>query len=877
MLRLTAPFTERRRDRDLADELESHLQLHIDDYLRSGMTPEDARRAARLALGSLEAVKEDYRDRAGLPWLRAIARDLRYGARSLRKTPGFTVGATLVLALGVGVNTAIFSVVRASLLRPLPIRDDGRVAVIWIDNQSLGRSRVGPSGLDYLDWTEQNTPFEELFLFEHGSGTITGGGEPDQVRGLRVTTNFAEFVGVRPILGRAFEPADSTQNTILLTAPYWQRRFNADPAVVGRGLTLNGEVYTVIGVLPADACFWYPADVVVPWPIARLRQADSELGVFGRLKPSATFGSAQAEMNIVAARVASARPGDRTGWGIVVVPIRDVAVQYIRPALLVLLGAVALVLLIACANVAGLLLVRTIGRLKEIAIRTALGASRGRLVQQMFVESGLLGLAGGAVGLLAATWGDALLRVVMPASIPVPAAASKVPLPQSHIDLAVLGFALLVSIAVSVIFGLGPVLICLRSRPADALGDGARLTGPTAGTGRQRAALIVTESALAIVLLIGSGLMMTSFWNLMTVRPGFSPQDLVTVQIKFPDDAPDSKYRQPAARAAAVGQFLDRVRAIPSVQSAAFTEILPMSQDDQHTGGFFVAERGFTPSDQFTGDFRIVTAGYFETMAIPLRAGRVFTAFDTADVQRVAIIDETLARTCFGSADPIGRHLNLGDPSHPAREIVGVVGSVLDEGLDKAPRSTIYIPYPQAPAQTMSLVVRTKMDAGAIVPLMKRAIWTVDPMQPLFNVRRVTDILADTISSRRVAFVLLVVFAAVALTLAVVGIYSVTSYGVEQRGREIGVRMALGARRTDVLWLIVGGGMRQAAAGLALGLVVAGLLSHTLSSLLYAVAPLDARIFIAVGGTFGAVALLANGIPAWRAANPNVVHALWRG
>jgi putative ABC transport system permease protein len=873
MSRVAALVHVGRRERDLADEIESHLQLHVDDNVQSGMAQNEARRAALVALGGVEAAKEQYRDRAGLPWLDGVRQDVRYGLRSLVRTPGFTTAAMLVLALGVGANTAIFSVVRAALLRPLPIRQDDRVAVVWIDNLALGRSRVGPSGQDYLDWKDSNPPFEDLFLFEHGSGTITGQGEPEQVKGLRVTTNFAEFLGVTPVLGRAFTPRDSTRNALLLSQGYWQRRFNADPSVVGQTVTLNSEPYTVIGVLPMDACFWYPADVVVPWPLERLRQVDSNLGVFGRLKPASTFALAQAEMDAVAARIAAARPDERKGWGVSVVPIRDVTVQYIRPALLVLLGAVACVLLIACANVANLLVARTLTRQKEIAVRAALGAGRGRLVQQFLVESLLLGLAGGLLGLASAAWGNAGLRRLIPASIPVPAAASQVPLPQGHIDASVLAFTLAVSIGVGLLFGLGPMLTCLRHQPAERLKEGARTIGAGAATSRSRSALVIIETTLAIVLVVGAGLMIKTFWNLLTVRPGFNPENLITMQIKFSDDAPDSPYRQPAGRAAAVARILEQVRAVPVVQSAAFAMILPLSQDDQDRGEFTVAEQSSqTPADHLTSEFRIVTSGYFATMGIPLRGGRTFTDVDTAESPRVVVIDETLARAYFGAANPIGRHLQLG--SRLAREVVGVVGGVRDDGLDKQARPTIYIPYPQAPAQTMSLVIRTRADAGTIVPAVKRAIWRVDPNQPLFSVRSMPDIVANTISATRVAFVLLAAFAAIALALAAVGIYSVTSHGARQRTREVGVRMALGASRMDVLRLVIGSGMRFSLAGTTIGLVAAMGLSRALSSLLFGVTPLDSGTFVAVGAGFVLVALVANGIPAWRAATLNPTEAL---
>jgi putative ABC transport system permease protein len=862
-------------DRDTEAELQSYLEYAADEYARDGADRTAAERAARVHLGGTAQVAEAVREARAGERIAAIARDVRFGVRSLRRTPTFTVSAILVLALGVGANAAIFSVVNAALLHPLPIRDDHRVAVVWIDNPSLGRSRVGPTGQDYLDWTRESTPFDDLFLFEHGSGTVTGAGEPEQVKGLRVTTNFGPFLGVRPIVGRTFDASDRTKNVILISEGYWQRTFNRDPAVTGRALTLNGVPYSVIGVLPGNATFWYPADVVVPWPLERLRTADSDLGVFGRLKPSETVASAQAAMNVVAAHVADMRPQDRRGWGIVVVPLRDVTVQYIRMALVVLAAAVGFVLLIACANVAGLLIVRALGRQKEIAIRAALGATRARLAQQIIIESLLLGAAGGIAGLAIAATAESLLHSVIPASIPVPAAASQVPLPQGRVDLRVLTFTVAVSLGVSLLFSLGPLLACLRGRLTEFLSDGARATGSGVGSTRQRGALIVVETALAIILLVGAGLMMRTFWNLVNVRPGFDPHDVVTAQLKFADDAPDSKYRDSPGRVAAMTQFLDRVRAVPGVRSAAFAQILPLSQDDQNTGSFFVAEQPGTPSDRPpTADFRIVTDGYFETMRIPLKRGRWLTSADRADGRRVAVIDDTLARVAFGSRDPLGAHLRLGGRANAPREIVGVVGAVVDESLDKSPRPTVYIPYAQAAAQTMSLALRTGVAARSILPDVKRAIWSVDPAEPIFNVRRMDDIVSNTVSAPRLAFLLLTIFAAIALALAAVGMYGVTSYAVQQRTREIGVRVAMGASRQDILRMVIGGGLRQAALGLAIGLAGAATVSRWLATLLYGVTPLDSATVVVVSAAFVVVACAANAAPAWRAATVNPIDAL---
>ena len=876
-IRLAGLFKKARRDRELADELDGHLRMHIADNLRLGMTPEEARRIALIKLGGMDSAKERYRDQRGVPVLEALIQDLRYTARLLRKSPGFTAVAVLTLALGVGANTAIFSVVDAALLRPVPFRNSSRVVVIWINNLSRGFNRVGPTGQDYLDWREQNKSFEDTYLFEHGSGTVIGQGEPEQVAGLRVTTNFADFLGFRPILGRAFLPEEErgVHNVAMLSYEYWQRKFGADPAVVGRQFMLNSELYTIIGVVPPKVWTGWPSDVVVPWNVDRLRQADSDLGVFGRLKPGVTLKLAQSDMAAVAERISQIRPEQRKAWGVTVLPLKDVTVEYIRPALLILLLAVGLVLLIACANVANLLLARALGRQKEIAVRVALGAGRLRLIRQFLTEGIVLGLVGGLAGLLLALWGSTLLYMIIPASIPVPDAAAQVGLPRGHIDSSVLCFALALSIVVGALFGLAPAVGCIRGNPGDSLKDGARGGGGSSRAARPRSALVVCETAFAVILVIGSGLMIKSFWHLLSVSPGFNPDHVVAVRIKLPTDAADSPYREPAKRILGFKRFLDQVQAAEGVQSAALTEIVPLSQEDMDFSAFVIDEQpAQSAAGHIAANFRIVSPGYFGTMQIPLRGGRAFSDVDDLEHQRVVVVDETAARRFFGGRNPVGEHIRLPDSSGRPREIIGIVGSVLDDGLDKQAKPTIYVSSLQASPQTMSLIVRTTMDPSAIVSEIKKAIWTVDSNQPVFDVRIVNDIVSNTVSAERVAFVLLTVFASIALLLAAVGIYGVTSYSVSQRVHEVGVRMALGANRSDVMKLVVWQGMQIAGGGIILGAIGALGLSRLMSSLLYGVAPSDPATFVGAVLCLSLVALLANYVPARRAANVSPMMAL---
>jgi putative ABC transport system permease protein len=808
--------------------------------------------------------------------MRTLTQDLKYGLRLLVKSPGFTAVAVLTLALGIGANAAIFSVVNTVLFQRLPVRAADRLVVMWVNNLAQGWSRQGPSGLDYLDWKEQNKSFEDLFLFEHGTGTVTGAGEPEQVAGLRVTTNFGDFFGIKPALGRTFrlEEAQGRHNLLILSYGYWQRRFGSDPRVVGRGITLNGELYTIIGILPASFASLFPVDVVVPFDTDWVRRADSDLGVFGRPKPGITLEQASAEMGLIAQRIGSQRLS-RKGWGVVLVPLEAVRVEYIRPALLVLLGGVGFVLLIACVNVANLLLARAVSREREVAMRIALGAGRFRLIRQFLVESTLLALVGGGVGMFLALWGTELLMRVVPSRIPVPNAADAVLLPKVHVDGTVVVFTLLVSFLTGIVFGLVPAFQGARCNVNESLKEGGRgfLSGQKGH--RTRAMLVIAEAALAFVLVIGAGLMIKSFWRLLEANPGFNPDHLLTLRIKLPADVKDSKYRQPRQRALTFQQFLRNIDTLPGVRSAAFTELIPLSQQDQDRWFFVIKEAPPPPpGQQFGADLRDISPGYFGTMGIPLHEGRIFTDHDNADSPRVVVIDETLARQFFPNQDPLGRHLQLPNAAGPAREIVGVVGAVRDTTLDQPPQPTIYFPYLQTGDQSMSLVVRTDSQPAGILPSIKNAIWAVDKDQPVFNVKTMHEIISGVVSAPRLAFILLGVFAFLALALAAVGIYGVTSYSVSQRTHEIGIRMALGARELDVLRLVVGHGLTLAVIGLALGVAGALVLTRFLASMLYGIRPTDPLTYLGVCLLLTAVAIVASYIPARRASKVDPMEAL---
>jgi putative ABC transport system permease protein len=870
-------FRRRQREEELDDEVQSHLRMARQERMEQGETSEQARASAVREFGNVTLVKETTRDMWGFRWLEELLQDFRYGVRQLGRNPGFTVVAILTLALGIGANTAIFSVVNSVLLQPLPMRDGHRVVVIWVNNLTQGWSRMGPSGQDYLDWREQSTAFEDLFLFEHGSGTVTGLGEPEQVAGLRVTTNFGAFFGIKPILGRTFrlDEARGRHNLIILSSGYWQRHFGSEPTVLGKAITLNGESYTVIGVLPPGLINTvFHADVVVPFDNDWVKRADSDLGVFGRLKPGITLRQASAEMGVIAERIGRQR-ASRKGFGAVLVPVEEVRVEYIRPALLVLLGAVGFVLLVACTNVANLLLARAVGRHREVAVRMALGAGRMRLLGQFLVESTVLALLGGAVGFLLAQGGTDLLMRLVPSSIPVPNAADVAVLPKVHMDGRVVIFTALASLLAGIIFGLAPAFQSLRCNVNESLKEGGRgfLTGVRGH--RTLSTLLVTEAALAFVLVIGAGLMIKSFWRLLGANPGFRTDHLLTLRIKLSADRQDSAYREPRKRALALRRFLESTQALPGVQSAALTEIVPLSQESQDRWFFVIKEAApLPPGQKIAADLRDVSPSYFTTMGIPLLGGRVFSEYDNADAPPVVMIDETLAHQFFPNQDPLGKHLQLPDATKPAREIVGVVGAVRETGVDQQPLPTIYFPYLQSPDQTVSLVVRTASEPRAILPALKNAIWSVDKDQPLFNIKTMDEIISADVSAQRLAFILLGILAFLALTLAAIGIYGVTSYAISQRTREIGIRMALGAERYDVFSLVIRYGLKLTMLGVAVGAVAAVVLTRFLGSLLYGVKSTDPMTYLVVSLILTAVALAASYIPARRAAKVDPTVAL---
>jgi putative ABC transport system permease protein len=800
-------------------------------------------------------------------------KDVRYSLRGLCKAPGFSVVALLVLALGIGANTAIFSVVNSVVLRPLPYPGSDRLALIWETDLKDGIQREGPSGPNFLDWKEQSQSFEEMALLEVGTGTVTGGGEPEQVTGLRVTTNFLSMLGARTVLGRGFTAAEGAGQArypvAVLANGYWKQRFGSDPHVIGRTFILNSEPYTVIGVLAPDFYHLLPTDLYVPWPVAQLRaknRADHDFGVIGRVKRGVTIAQAQAELSTIARRIDAQTPR-LAGWDVSVVGMKQALFEHLRPALLLLLCAVGLLLLLACVNVASLLLARVTGRRKEMGIRVALGARRGRLIAQVLSESLLLSFVGGALGLLFAVWGVALLGAFLPGTLPMAEAGTEIVRPAIAVDARALVFALLVSTGAALTFGLIPALHAAGADVNEALKADGRTASASRGRARMWSLLVAGEIALASILLAGAGLAMKSFVALQHVNPGMRPDHVLTFRMRLPTD---NLYKDHSQQAAFYRRVLDNVEHSPGIQSAGLSDVLPLGQQNDREY-FTIEKRPLPPGQELSADFRRISPGYLTTMGIALLRGRMLSDRDGPDAPPVILIDETLAHQYWPNENPIGRRMRLWGEF---REVVGMVSQVHHYGLEKQPEPTIYAPFEQMTNKAMALAVRTTMDTQAVVNAVKRAVWSVDPGQPVFQIRSMADYISLAETAPRVSTILLLVFAGISMLLAALGIHGVVSYGVAERTREFGIRMALGSTPGQVKSLVVRNGLKTALIGLLAGLAGAAALASTLRALFFGVAPLDPAVMAGVALLILTVALIANYVPARRATRIDPIAAL---
>jgi putative ABC transport system permease protein len=874
------------RESEIVEELSQHLEDRYEQSLRNGASREEAYRAALQELtGSdllaqglsrverparMEPVAPGTPRRFGM-W-GDLKHDLRYGARMLWKNPGFTAVAVVALALGIGANSAIFSVVNTVLLRPLPYREPERLVMVWEDNSKIGYPRDTPAAANYIDWRDQNQVFEGMAATADLSLNLTGAGEPERFDGKRVSANFFSLLGVEPLHGRAFLPEEDVpgaNKVVVLSHGLWQRRFGSDSGVVGRSITLNGEAYTVVGVMPPG--FQFMSQDVAMWvPIAFTPQQAANRGnhylrVVARLKPGVTVERAQAEMSTIAVRLQQQYPEQNTDLGVSVVSLHEEVVGNIRPALLVLLGAVGLVLLIACANVANLLLARAAVRQKEIALRTALGASRMRLVRQFLTESLLLAALGGVVGLLLAVWGMNLLKSFIPENISQVKAIS--------VDAGVLHFTVGVTLLTGLVFGLAPALQASRFNLNETLKEGGRDTAAARGGNRIRGLLVVAEVAVSLVLLVGAGLLINSFLRLRSVDPGYRTDNLLTMGVVLPPQ----KYPDQARRAAFYTDMIRRVEALPGVRSAAVTNWIPLVMQGDSIGVTVEGQPAPTGKPHIIMT-RVVSPRYFSTMGIQLLDGRVFEeGRDRADSPCVVVVAEAVARRYWPGDSALGKRVAPGrvEKEDDWCQVVGVVKDVKQVDLTAEPRPQMYLTYEQAGFfAPRHLVVKTEGDPLALAGTVRKTVWEVDRDQPVSNVRTMEDVLSGSIARQRFSTLLLGVFAGLALVLAAVGIYGVMSYSMAQRTREIGIRMALGAQKRDVLKLAVAQGLKLVAVGVVIGLAGALALTRLMTSLLFGVSATDPATLVTISLILVAVALLASYIPARRAAKVDPLIAL---
>ena len=808
--------------------------------------------------------------------MRTILQDVRYGLRVLSKAPGFTVVAVLAVALGVAANTAIFSVINAVLLEPLPYREPGRLVSLWEMNRTRDARQNVLSPANLIDWKEQTDVFEDVAAFTDGAANMTGGGDPEEVVVGYVTPNLFPLLGVEPIKGRGFAPDDArpgAARTVVLSHGLWQRRFGSDPGVVGKTFNLSGAPVEVVGVMPARFQWFIrkgsrtaaPPEMWSAFELSdtyRKRQG-RYMSAVARLKEGVTRERAEMELNHLAARLEQQYPEFNKGWGAEVVQLRDQFAGPIRPILWVLLGAVGFLLLIACANVANLLLARGASRQKEIAIRTALGAGRARVVRQLLTESLLLAIVGGALGLLLAWWGVELLVAMSPRDV--------LDLGGVGVNVPVLLFTLGVSLVTGVVFGVVPAFEASRVSTSESLKDGAKGTTVGKRSGRLRGAFVVAEIALALVLLVGAGLMLKSFARLRSVDPGFQSDNLLTMRVSLPT----RKYKGDAPVIAFTRQATERLAALPGVTAAGATNYLPFAGPGAATNFKIVGRPDPPPGEEPDTDVRVTDENYFRAMGVSLLSGRMYTAQESAERGRVAVVTRSFAEKYFPGEDPIGKRLvvNMKNEPNPT-EIVGVVGDVKLDSLDEQPQPTVYWPHAELVYSNMTFVVRTTGDPAALGTAARAAIQSIDADQPVADLRTMNHFLAESVARARFAATMLGVFALVALLLAGVGVYGVMSYAVAQRTHEIGVRVALGAQARDVLRMVVGHGMALAGAGLAAGLVGAFALTRLLSSLLFEVSATDLVTYATLTGFLLVVALLACLIPALRATKVDPMVAL---
>src|SRR5262245_47924499 len=810
--------------------------------------------------------------------METLLQDLRQGARSLFKQSTFTIVAVIALALGIGANTAIFSVVHAVLLQSLPYRDADRLVAVWENNRKRGNDQNVINMGNFFDWKEQNRVFEDMAAFFDTTADLKSGGEPEEIPAQIATTSLFNLLGVNPILGRTFTPDDGKPGqprVVALSFGLWQRRFGGDPQIIGRKLILNmfsiTEV-TLVGVMPADFN-WHikagsltrkAAEIWAPWQVGegtRLRQGRYASAV-ARLKPGVTYEQAQAEMNAIGGRLEQQYNEFNANWGVNVVPLRKQFTGEIRLALLVLLGAVGMVLLIACANVANLLLVRAAGRQREVAVRSALGANRARIIRQLLTESLLLAGLGGLAGLTLAWWGTDLLVSLAPPDL--------LNLSQVKINASVLGFTLGISLLTGVIFGLAPAFEATRLNLHDSLKEGGRNVGGGMRSHRLRNSLVILEVALALVLLICAGLLIRSFARLQGVDPGFNARNVLTMRVSLPA----RKYDNDQKRINFFRQAVARMQSLPGVESVGAVSYLPFAAPHAGTGVEIEGRPKLPPGQGLNTGVLVSDLNYFRTMRIPLKRGRLFTDQEAAEMRHVVVINEAFTQQHFPNEDPLGKRVTIYMNDNQPSEIIGVVEDSKHMNLDAEIRPISYWPHPELAASGMTFVIRARGDAAAISSAARNVIRALDPAQPVSDVRTMESLIGTSLARARFNTLLLTIFAMVSLLLAGVGIYGVMAYSVAQRTREIGVRMALGARANDAIWLVVSRGMMLSLVGVVIGVAASFALTRLMEAMLFNVSVTDPLTFAGIPLLLALVALLACLIPARRAAKVDPMVAL---
>ena len=798
--------------------------------------------------------------------MESLIKDLRYGVRSLLKRPAFTAVAVITLALGIGANTTLFSFINGILLRPLPYKDPAHLVVLDETAPKQGIESFAVSYPNFVDWRAQNQVFEDIGIYNEGSYSLSGAGDPEQIPGAPISHGLLEVLGVLPALGRtitADEDRPETNNVVLISNHIWVHRFGSSPDVLGQTLIVSGRPRTIIGVMPPGFKFPERAELWVPMALNEkiFTRTDHGLGAIARLKPNVTLEQAQSEMNLIARRIEEQHPVTNEGLGVNVFPLRTRLAADYRDALLILLGVVLFVLLIACANVANLLLARSSVRQHEFALRAALGASRSRIVRQMLTECALLCAAGATLGVLLAVWGKSLLLAVVPEDMPF--------WMKFDLDLRVLGFTLAISFLTIILFGIAPALQSARTDLNNILKEGGR--GAGSSRNRLRSLLVVAEVALSFVLLAGAGLMVRSLAKLEGVQSGINPERVLTVEVPLPR----AKYPKPEQASTFFGQLIERVETLPGASSVAAASGLPLRSRwgrSLTVEGWSVLSVGQAPMINHV----VVTPNYFRTMGIPLLEGRDISEADAAGSTRVTVVDERLARQYWPNESAVGKRIRFGPPedNEPWHTVVGVVGAVRHERLDRDTRQSIYVSYLQIPVRGMAVAIRAAGDPESLGKAIRKEVLALDKDQPVTNMMTMDAVISRSVWQQRFYTILFGVFAVLALVLASVGIYGVMTYAVARRTQEIGIRMALGARAVDVLKLIIRNGMALITVGVVIGLIGAVALTRLLTTLLFGVTPTDTVTFAVISAVLIVVALLACYLPARRAAKVDPLVAL---